>query len=114
MLTVPRLEPTVKDIGWLLRTNATVGCDGDSFVKTYLKNVLKFERENIKNINSQDDYPKEFKNGNIKATFLELPYKKIFLKEYCNEYTVAGPSYRFGGLGFVSSHLTYIYTHSYN
>ncbi|KAA8515177.1 hypothetical protein F0562_018356 [Nyssa sinensis] len=32
MLTISRLQPTVKDIEWLKKTNATVGCDGDSFV----------------------------------------------------------------------------------
>lgn len=98
MLTVPRLEPSVKDIGWIKRTNATVGCDGDSFVKDYLRQVL--ELQNIKNISNQDDYPKELKSGNIKAAFLEIPYQKVFLREHCNQYVVAGPNYRFGGLAF--------------
>ncbi|MCD9645060.1 hypothetical protein HAX54_033713 [Datura stramonium] len=99
MLTVPRLEPSVKDINWIKRTNATVGCDGDSFVKDYLRQVLKLQ--NIKNISNQDDYPKELESGNIKAAFLEIPYQKVFLREHCNQYVVAGPNYRFGGLAFV-------------
>ncbi|KAA8515183.1 hypothetical protein F0562_018362 [Nyssa sinensis] len=101
MLTVPRLEPNVTDISWLRLNNAIVGCDGDSFVKNYLKNVLNFKSGNIKDISKQDDYPGEFKSGNITAAFLELPYTKVFLKQYCNQYTVSGPTYRFGGLGFV-------------
>ncbi|KAL3522406.1 hypothetical protein ACH5RR_015240 [Cinchona calisaya] len=99
MLTIPRLEPSVTDIQWIKTTNAPVGCDGDSFVKDYLQNVL--ELRNIKNIDNQDAYPGEFESGNISAAFLELPYQKVFLKEHCHGYTSVGPTYRFGGLGFV-------------
>lgn len=99
MLTIPRLEPNVTDVQWVRKTNAPIGCDGDSFVKDYLHNVL--ELRNIKTIDSQDAYPEAFGSGNITAAFLELPYQKVFLKEYCNQYTAAGPNYRFGGLGFV-------------
>lgn len=41
MLTTPKLEPKVRDIDWLRNTNAVVGCDEDSFVKDYLRNILK-------------------------------------------------------------------------
>ncbi|GKB86616.1 glutamate receptor 2.7-like protein [Tanacetum coccineum] len=99
MLTVRMLEPTVRDIEWIRKTNAPVGCDPDSFVGNYLTDVLKLK--NIKNISLQSEYPDNFKNGTISAAFLELPYEKYFLKEYCNEYTSVGPSYKFGGLGFV-------------
>ncbi|KAK9064274.1 hypothetical protein SSX86_015654 [Deinandra increscens subsp. villosa] len=99
MLTVRILEPTVRDIEWLKKTNAPVGCDPDSFVGKYLTDVLGLQ--NIKNISSQEEYPDNFKNGNISAAFLELPYQKYFLKVYCNEYTAVAPSYKFGGLGFV-------------
>ncbi|PWA62381.1 ionotropic glutamate receptor [Artemisia annua] len=99
MLTVHVLEPTVRDIEWLRKTNAPVGCDPDSFVCKYLTDVLKLK--NIKNISLLNEYPDNFKNGTISAAFLELPYEKFFLKQYCNEYTAVGPSYQFGGLGFV-------------
>ncbi|XP_059663865.1 glutamate receptor 2.9-like isoform X2 [Cornus florida] len=99
LLTVSRLEPSITDIEWLKRTNATVGCDGDSFVTDYLKNVLHLEK--IKHVSKEYDYPGEFKSGNITAAFLEIPYAKVFLEEYCNKYTVTGPYYRLGGLGFV-------------
>ncbi|GJU05553.1 glutamate receptor 2.9-like protein [Tanacetum coccineum] len=99
MLTVRMLEPTVRDIEWLRKTNAPVGCDPDSFVDKYLRDVLKLK--NIKSISLQSEYPDNFKNKTISAAFLELPYEKYFLKEYCNEYTAVGPSYKFGGLGFV-------------
>lgn len=106
MLTAPRLEPNVTDIGWLKKNNATVGCDGYSFVRKYLENVLGFHPANIKDINIEYDYPGEFASGNITAAFLEVPYEKAFLNHHCKGYTVAGTSERcggdrFGGLGFV-------------
>ncbi|XP_074362122.1 glutamate receptor 2.7-like [Apium graveolens] len=99
MLTIQRLEPKVKDIEWLRKTNASVGVDGDSFVKDYLTNVLGLQ--NIKGIDSQFEYHSDFDRGDISALFLELPYQKVFMQEYCNQYTLVGPTYRFGGLGFV-------------
>lgn len=102
MLTVPRLTPDITDVESLLKTGKPVGCDGDSFVYNYLKDVLKFSPTNIKNIKSQYDYPAAFRSGNISAAFLELPYLKVFLKEN-NGYMVPGPTYRFGGLGFAFS-----------
>ncbi|CAI9782034.1 unnamed protein product [Fraxinus pennsylvanica] len=98
MLTVPRLEASVTGLDWIMKTNATVGCDGGSFVEDYLRNVIKLP--NIKTISSHDRYSEEFKSGNISAAYLELPYQNVFLKDHCNEYTVTGPTYSFGGLGF--------------
>ncbi|KAK3039912.1 hypothetical protein RJ639_027747, partial [Escallonia herrerae] len=99
MLTVRKLEPKVKDIEWIRRTNATVACDGDTFVRDYLQRVLRLN--NIKSVVNPHDYPKEFDSGSITAAFLELPYEKVFRQEYCNRYTTTGPTYRFGGFGFV-------------
>lgn len=112
MLTAPRLEPNVTDIGWLKKNNAVVGCDGSSFVKRYLENVLGFNPVNIKKISSEYNYPGEFESGSITAAFLEVPYEKAFLNHHCQGYTVAGSSGRyggdrFGGLGFVSTQLTF-------
>ncbi|CAL5412309.1 unnamed protein product [Camellia sinensis] len=77
MLTVSRLEPTVTDIEFLRRTNAIVGCDGDSFVKHYLVSVLGFKENNIKPVDSQYNYPGEFESGNITAAFLEPPLRRF-------------------------------------
>ncbi|XP_074357247.1 glutamate receptor 2.5-like [Apium graveolens] len=98
MLTVGRLEPMVKDIETIKKTSASVGCDGDSFVKNYLGNVLGLEH--VETIANQTDYPSAFDKGDIAASFLEVPYQKVFMQEYCNQYTTVGPTYRFGGLGF--------------
>ncbi|KAF6177171.1 hypothetical protein GIB67_025508 [Kingdonia uniflora] len=101
MLTVQRLEPTVTDINYLRTSNSKVGCDGDSFVRRYLEDVLLFHPNNIINITSEYFYRDELKSGNITAAFLELPYQKVFLSKYCNGFKAIGPTYRFGGLGFV-------------
>ena len=103
MLTVQKLQPNVTDIEWLKRNNLKIGCDGDSFVRKYLENVLNFNPQNIVNISSEDLYPREFKSNNIAAAFLELPYEKVFLNEYCKGYTATIRTNRFGGLGFVST-----------
>ncbi|KAJ6766997.1 GLUTAMATE RECEPTOR [Salix purpurea] len=103
MLTVRRLRPNVIDIEWLKRNGVKVGCDGDSFVRNYLQTVLGFKTENIKNVDSQYNYEGEFESGNISAAFLELPYEKVFIGQYCKRYSATTPTYRFGGLGFVSS-----------
>ncbi|KAI3716951.1 hypothetical protein L1987_68200 [Smallanthus sonchifolius] len=99
MLTLHIPEPRVRDIEWLSKNNAPVGCDPNSFVGNYLTNALNLK--NVINVTHQEKYHEYFERGNIKAAFLELSHKKQFLKEYCNEYTVVGPSYQFGGLGFV-------------
>lgn len=102
MLTVKQLRPNVTDIQWLKNNNKKVGCDGDSFVRTFLEKVEKFKPENIINITNEYKYDEAFANNSIAAAFLELPYEKVFISEYCKRYTGFTPRNRFGGLGFVS------------
>ncbi|KAK1556246.1 hypothetical protein Q3G72_001351 [Acer saccharum] len=78
-----------------------VTCDGDSFVREYLENVLGFKSDNILNVSSEYNYQGEFKNNIIAAAFLEVPYEKVFITRHCEGYTATAPTYRFGGLGFV-------------
>ncbi|KAK3207030.1 hypothetical protein Dsin_021076 [Dipteronia sinensis] len=60
MLTVKRLKPSVADIERLKRNNSKVDCDGDSFVRKYLENVLDFKSDNILNVSSEFKYQGEF------------------------------------------------------
>ncbi|XVF36282.1 hypothetical protein REPUB_Repub19eG0044700 [Reevesia pubescens] len=101
MLTISRLEPSVSDIETLLRTNAPVGCNGNSFIVNYLINVVGFKPENIKKIDSINDYPDAFKSGDIEAAFFVVPHAKVFLAKYCKGYTMTGPTFKLGGFGFV-------------
>ncbi|KAG6691207.1 hypothetical protein I3842_10G054300 [Carya illinoinensis] len=99
MLTVQQLQPNVADIEWLKNHNLKVGCQ-DRFIREYVKNVLNFKSENIVNISHDYIYLKEFKSKNIAAAFLELPYAKVFLNKYCNEFTGTMASNKYGGFGF--------------
>lgn len=102
MLTVQQLQPNVTSIEWLKKNNMKIGCDGDSFVRTYLQNVEQFKAENIMNISSEYNYVSAFQNSSIAAAFLELPYEKVYISKYCKGYSASTPTIRFGGLGFVS------------
>ncbi|XP_054777990.1 glutamate receptor 2.7-like [Prosopis cineraria] len=101
MLTVQQLRPNVTSIEWLKMNNMKIGCDGDSFIRTYLQKVEKFKPENIITVNSENYYDSNFKNNSIAAAFLELPYAKVFMSKYCKGYSSTKPATRFGGLGFV-------------
>ncbi|KAM4100837.1 hypothetical protein ACJW30_05G098300 [Castanea mollissima] len=85
---------------WLKSSNATIGCDGDSFVRTYLQ-----EKLNLTNIihvtNKLYAYEEHFRNKSIAAAFFELPYEKIFINKYCKGFTTFTQTNRFGGFGFV-------------
>ena len=101
MMTVPRLEPSVREIDVLRSSNAAVGCNGNSFICDYLINVLNFKPNNIKRVKSIDDYPRALDNGEIKAAFFVVPHAKVFLATYCNGYIESGPRFKLGGFGFV-------------
>ncbi|CAL0309300.1 unnamed protein product [Lupinus luteus] len=101
MLTVKQLQPNVTDIQWLKRNNMKIGCDGDSFVRSYLEKVEKFKPENIINITNEYTYADALENKSIAAAFLELPYEKVFIGEYCTRFAGFTPINRFGGLGFI-------------
>lgn len=102
MLTIQRLEPTVTNIETLQRANAPVGYGKGSFVDRYLEEVLHFRVENIRNYSTPDDYAEALRNQEIAAAFLEVPFVKIFLARFCNEFMTSGPTYKVGGFGFVS------------
>ena len=76
MLTVQRLQP-VRDIEWLKRSNASIGCDGDSFVMTYLQEVLNFNLKNIVKVKDESDYEEHFRNKSIAAAFLNFHMRKF-------------------------------------
>ena len=114
MLTVQRMQP-FRDIEWLRSSNAPIGCDGDSFVMTYLQEVLKLT--NIVHVTSESAYQEHFRNKSITAAFFEIPYEKVFINKYCKGFTSSTQTYRFGGFGFVSDNyfymLSFLHTHTH-
>ncbi|OMO76353.1 glutamate-gated kainate-type ion channel receptor subunit GluR5 [Corchorus capsularis] len=102
LLTVKGLESNL-DIKLVLDKGSIIGCENDSFIKDYRKNVLDFKTKQIYILNgSKSSYVDEFKKGNIDATILEAPYEKVFLNKYCDGYASIKPTYRFGGFGFAA------------
>ncbi|GAV64037.1 Lig_chan domain-containing protein/SBP_bac_3 domain-containing protein/ANF_receptor domain-containing protein, partial [Cephalotus follicularis] len=101
ILTVKRLDPTVKDIESLQKSNAMVGQCRGSFVARYLTDVLHFHPNNIKNYTTPEHYAQGLRSGEIAAAFLEAPFAKLFLAKYCKDFIAAGPTYSVGGFGFV-------------
>ncbi|XP_027090927.1 glutamate receptor 2.7-like [Coffea arabica] len=101
LMTSPRNKPSIGDIDYLLATNAPVGCNGNSFIDRFLIDALHFRPENIRKIGSLSEYPGKFESGEIKAAFFVAPHAKIYLAEHCKGYTMAGPSIKLGGFGFV-------------
>ncbi|XP_020413098.1 glutamate receptor 2.1 [Prunus persica] len=102
MMTVSWVQPSVLDIETLKMTNATVGCNGNSFIVRYLINVLEFRPENIKGIASISDYPEAFERKDITAAFFVSPHAKVFLAKHCNAvFTKTGSVYKPSGFGFV-------------
>ncbi|KAL4197450.1 hypothetical protein AMTRI_Chr04g188240 [Amborella trichopoda] len=99
--TVNRLELTEITLESLLRNKSTVGCQRSSFVPQYLEEVLGFDPVNIKEITTADELSEALSNGTIAAAYMEVPYIRAFLSQNkCKGFTMAGPTYRVGGLGF--------------
>ncbi|KAF9672419.1 hypothetical protein SADUNF_Sadunf11G0039700 [Salix dunnii] len=97
-LTVQRLEPNFSEFQKLKNNKLNVGCDNDSFILEYLEDVLGFDNDKIKLFNLEND--ETFERNKIVAAFVELPYGKLFLNQYCKSYTSTRSTYRFGGFGF--------------
>jgi ionotropic glutamate receptor len=102
LLTVQKLR-SERDIEWLKQTKLPVGCDNSStFVKDYLVQVYNFPRDQVVDVDNEQDIVEKFKSKKISALFVESPYEKVFLNKYCKDYTGTTAAFKFGGMGFVS------------
>jgi len=106
MLTVQQLNPTVKNVESLRASGVAVGYQNGSFVAEYLNKEFGIAKENLKIYTTAaeagDALSKGPDNGGVAAIFDEIPYIRVFLASQCG-YTMLGPIYKTGGLGFVSS-----------
>ncbi|CAI9777770.1 unnamed protein product [Fraxinus pennsylvanica] len=100
MVTVPRLQPSIGDVHYLQKTNATVGCNGVGFIPRYLMHTLKFKEENIERIGSISDYKEYFEQGKIAAAFFVGPHAKLFLANNCKSFAIANINLALGGFAF--------------
>ncbi|GAB2293768.1 hypothetical protein Dimus_027981 [Dionaea muscipula] len=99
-MTVSQLVPSAKDIEVLRRENAVIGCNRNSFTCRFLVDVLDINPENVIQMASIDDYPEAFEKGIIKGAVFVAEHATVFLAKYCNGYTITGPTFTLGGLGF--------------
>jgi ionotropic glutamate receptor len=106
LLTVQQLQPTVTDVKQLIKNGEYVGYQEGSFVLGMLKE-MNFDTSKLRQYNSTDQCNELFSNGSanggIAAAFDEIPYVKLFLGQYCSNYTMVASIYKTDGFGFVSS-----------
>ncbi|KAL6001843.1 hypothetical protein ACLOJK_040407 [Asimina triloba] len=81
MLTVEKLQPTVRDMQSLLKNGDNVGYQTGSFVYGRLKN-LGFQESKLKNYSTVEQYAEALElgshRGGVSAIIDEIPYLKVF------------------------------------
>ncbi|KAF5787882.1 putative periplasmic binding protein-like I [Helianthus annuus] len=106
MLTVEQLRPTHTDIDQIRRNGESVGYQKGSFVVGILKSI-GFDDAKLKSYSTFEEYDRALqagsRKGGVSAIMDELPYIRLFLAVYCNNYTMTNATYRTVGFGFVSS-----------
>lgn len=103
MLTVQKLNPAVTDVNDLLDNGDYVGYQEGSFVYDELLK-MNFDPNKLRSYSTPAEYAdalsKGSARGGVAAVFDELPYLKVFLAKYCDDYTMSGPVYKGTGQGF--------------
>eukprot|EP01018_Ginkgo_biloba_P014874 Gb_39753 [translate_table: standard] len=100
ILTVQQMKPTIEDVSYLKAAGVVVGYKDGSFVGDYIHEMFGIEKRKLKPLSTSEDYAGALSNGSVAAIFDEIPYIRVFLSTHCG-YTMAGPTYRTGGFGFV-------------
>ncbi|KAL6655758.1 hypothetical protein ACP70R_006584 [Stipagrostis hirtigluma subsp. patula] len=99
MLTVPQLEPAIEDYAALWRASDRVGIMNNSFMPGAMTNS-GFPRSRLVPYHSTHDFHKALLNGAIGAIVDETPYLRLFLKSYCDNFTMTAQTNKTGGFGF--------------
>ncbi|KAL6660689.1 hypothetical protein ACP70R_001724 [Stipagrostis hirtigluma subsp. patula] len=98
-LTVEQLQPTVTNLDEVIRKGASVGYPKDSFLPGLLER-LKINHKKLIPFNSPEEYNEALSTGTVAAIVDEIPYLKVFLSIYCDNYTMVGPTYKLDGFGY--------------
>ncbi|GAV77833.1 Lig_chan domain-containing protein/SBP_bac_3 domain-containing protein/ANF_receptor domain-containing protein [Cephalotus follicularis] len=103
LLTVQQLQPTVTDIQDLIKNGDYVGYQEGSFMLGILKG-WGFQESKLVSYESIDQCHELFilgsGNGGIAAAIDEVPYMRLFLAQYCSEYTMVQSVLKTDGFGF--------------
>ncbi|KAK1428543.1 hypothetical protein QVD17_17379 [Tagetes erecta] len=90
---------------WLASKGLTVGFHGGSFVAGKTVNNLHFEDSRHRPYYSYEDYAialsKDGKHGGVDAIIDEIPYIKMFLSQYPNDYAMIASEPTTSGFGFI-------------
>ncbi|CAN6460148.1 unnamed protein product [Victoria cruziana] len=105
MLTAQQLQPSVTDPQTLIRNKNIIGYRNGSFV-LHLLVRLNVDLSRTVAFDNMDEVADSLskgdkKAGGIAAYFDEIPFNKIFLRNHCGKFTMAGPVYKNAGFGFV-------------
>lgn len=108
LLTSQQLHPTVTNINSLLAKGESVGYQRSSFILERLRDS-GFSEASLVSYGSPENcdalLSKGPAEGGISAAFMEVPYVRTFLGQYCNKYKLVQTPFKVDGLGFVSPSL---------
>lgn len=106
LLTTQQLNPTITSMRSLLERGETVGYQRTSFIYGKLREV-GFPQSHLVPFDTAEEcdglLSNGTKKGGVSAAFLEIPYLKIFLGQYCQDYKMVEEPFNVDGFGFVSS-----------
>ncbi|NP_001242434.1 uncharacterized protein LOC100807817 precursor [Glycine max] len=104
ILTLDQLRPSFLNVNDLRKGGYYVGYQTGSFVKDVLVHQFNFDSHKLRAYNTSSEYHDALKmgseGGGVAAIFDELPYLKVYLREYGSNYILSGPRYRNAGFGF--------------
>ncbi|XP_020083456.1 glutamate receptor 2.7-like [Ananas comosus] len=99
ILTVQQLQPTVTDLDQLIRSGSYIGYLNASFMPGLLSR-LNVDQSKLIAYDSPAEYNEGLSNGSVAAIIDEIPYLRVFLSNYSNNYTMIGPIAKVDGFGF--------------
>ncbi|KAH0466227.1 hypothetical protein IEQ34_006330 [Dendrobium chrysotoxum] len=100
MLTVRQVQPSITDIQELIVNRKNVGFLQYSFVKGLLLKI-GFNESQLFGYKSPEEYKDALSNGAVAAIIDEIPYLKLFLNSFCDNFTMGNRLYKTSGFGFV-------------
>ncbi|CAL9233868.1 unnamed protein product [Arabidopsis halleri] len=104
LLTSQQLNPTITSMNSLLDKGETVGYQRTSFILGKLKET-GFPQSSLVPFDTAEEcdelLSKGTKKGGIAGAFLEVPYLRLFLGQFCNTYKMVEEPFNVDGFGFV-------------
>ncbi|RID66344.1 hypothetical protein BRARA_D01493 [Brassica rapa] len=104
LLTSQQLHPTITSMSSLLERGERVGYQRTSFIFGKLKEA-GFSSSTLVAFDTPEECDELLRNGpekgGISAAFLETPYLRLLLGQYCNTYKMVEEPFNIDGFGFV-------------